>query len=91
MPLSGQKFSANSQIVRVFCDGQDLTVVLSDKRKISVPLLWYPRLAQATPAQRSNWKLVGRGYGVHWPEIDEDISLEMLLQGLPSLESTVAR
>ena len=58
-----------------------LRVVLEDGREISVPLAWFPRLRDATPAQRSNWRLIGRGEGIHWPEIDEDISTLGLLAG----------
>jgi len=60
---------------------------LSDGRSVSVPLVWYPRLAHGTPAERTNWRLIGRGDGVHWPELDEDISVEGVLAGRPSGES----
>lgn len=52
---------------------------LADGREISAPLAWFPRLAAASPKQRSNWRLIGQGIGVHWPDIDEDISVESLL------------
>ena len=55
---------------------------LADGRMISAPLAWFPRLLSASETQRSNWRLIGRGYGVHWPEVDEDISI-LGLQGLP--------
>ena len=64
-----------------------LSVELSDGRTISVPILWYPRLAHATPAERNNWSLIGRGIGIHWEDIDEDISVEGMLAGRPSGES----
>ena len=64
-----------------------LTVELADGRSISVPLAWYPRLAHATPDERRNWRLIGGGEGVHWPDLDEDISVEGLLAGRPSGES----
>jgi hypothetical protein len=64
-----------------------LSVELSDGRTISVPILWYPRLAYATPAERNNWQLIGRGIGIHWEDIDEDISVEGMLAGRPSGES----
>ena len=64
-----------------------LTAELSDGRSISVPLAWYPRLAHATPHERRNWRLIGGGEGVHWPDLDEDISVEGLLAGRPSAES----
>ena len=53
-----------------------------DGRTISAPLAWYPRLLQATEEQRKSWKIAGGGYGIHWPEIDEDLSTEGLLRGL---------
>lgn len=64
-----------------------LIVDLSDGRTISVPLEWFPRLLHATPDERRNWRLIGRGHGVHWEDIDEDISVEGLLAGRPSGES----
>ena len=64
-----------------------LTVELSDGRTISVPLAWYPRLTHATGDERSRWRLIGRGEGIHWSDLDEDISVEGLLAGRPSGES----
>jgi hypothetical protein len=64
-----------------------LSVELSDGRTIAVPILWYPRLSHATPQERQNWRLIGRGHGVHWEELDEDICVEGLLSGKPSGES----
>lgn len=64
-----------------------LTVELLDGRSISVPLAWYPRLVHGTPEERSNWRLVGQGVGIHWPALDEDISVENLLAGRASGES----
>jgi hypothetical protein len=64
-----------------------LTVDLSDGRTISVPLAWYPRLAHGTPDERAKWRLIGRGEGIHWPELDDDISVEGLIAGKPSGES----
>jgi hypothetical protein len=64
-----------------------LTVDLSDARTISVPLGWYPRLEHASPEERANWRLIGKGHGIHWDDIDEDISVEGLLAGKPSGES----
>jgi len=64
-----------------------LTVDFSDGRTISVPLGWYPRLEYASPGERTNWRLIGKGQGVHWEDIDEDISVEGLLAGKPSGES----
>jgi hypothetical protein len=64
-----------------------LRVDLSDGRTISVPLSWFPRLVHATLEERNNWNLIGKGHGVHWPDIDEDISVEGLLAGRASGES----
>ena len=64
-----------------------LAVQLSDGRDISVPLSWYPRLVHATPEERGRWELIGGGEGIHWPDLDEDISVEMLLAGRKSGES----
>ncbi|MCU0579459.1 MAG: DUF2442 domain-containing protein [Desulfobacterota bacterium] len=64
-----------------------LQVDLNDGRTISVPLAWFPRLQQANAEERNNWKLIGKGQGIHWPDIDEDISVEGLLAGRPSGES----
>jgi hypothetical protein len=64
-----------------------LTVELSDGRTIAVPLDWYPRLSHGNDAERQNWRLIGGGHGIHWPELDEDISVEGLLAGKPSGES----
>jgi hypothetical protein len=64
-----------------------LTVDLSDGRTISVPLAWYPRLVHGTPDERAKWRLIGRGEGIHWPQLDDDISVEGLIAGRPSGES----
>src|SRR5438067_7311303 len=64
-----------------------LIVELRDGRTVSVPLSWYPRLFEGTPAERRRWELLGPGIGIHWPALDEDISIEGLLHGLPSGES----
>jgi hypothetical protein len=64
-----------------------LTVELVDGRTVSVPLLWFPRLAHGSPAERNHWRLIGRGEGIHWPDLDEDISIANLVAGKPSGES----
>ncbi len=64
-----------------------LTVELSDGRTITAPLAWFPRLMQATAKERRQWRLIGGGQGIHWPAVDEDISVEGLLAGRPSAES----
>lgn len=71
------------QAEHVYFDEQRLHVSLTDGREISVPLEWFPRLYHASEEQRRNWELIGRGVGIHWEEIDEDISVAGLL-GLPN-------
>lgn len=72
---------------RVTVTDDTLSVELSDGRTISVPLAWFPRLLHATKEERNNWRLIGRGQGIHWEDIDEDISVENFLVGKPSGES----
>ncbi|NJN98256.1 MAG: DUF2442 domain-containing protein [Anaerolineales bacterium] len=64
-----------------------LTVDLTDGRTLLVPLIWYPRLWHGTPEERDNWRLIGAGEGIHWPELDEDIRVEGLILGKRSGES----
>ena len=64
-----------------------LNVELNDGRSLSVPLSWYPRLEHASSEERKNWELIGAGFGIHWPQIDEDISVEGLIAGKASNES----
>ncbi len=73
------------RIKNVRCTRDSLRVDLIDGRTIIAPIAWYPRLLHATTQQRANWKIAGGGYGIHWPEIDEDLSVEGLLRGLPAL------
>jgi hypothetical protein len=77
--------SARAVVVKV--SRQALAVDLADGRTLVVPLTWFPRLLHGTPTERSHWRLIGGGEGVHWPDLDEDISVEGLLAGLPSSES----
>lgn len=74
-----------AQTVHAGDDG--LIVDLADGRTITVPLAWFPRLAHATPQERANWRLIGAGEGIHWPELDEDISIASLLAGRGSGET----
>ena len=67
-----------------------LAVDLLDGRTISVPLVWYPRLLSATPEQRANWRVAGAGFGIHWPDVDEDLSAEGLLRGAPAPRGSAA-
>jgi Protein of unknown function (DUF2442) len=75
------------RVLDVRCDAHSLIVDLMDGRTISVPLAWYPRLLQATPEQRTKWERAGAGYGIHWPDIDEDLSTEGLLAGIPAAKA----
>lgn len=77
--------AALAQHVAVTADA--LVVDLVDGRTVTVPLSWYPRLAHGTPDERVNWRLIGRGEGIHWPDLDEDISVAGLLAGRPSGEA----
>jgi Protein of unknown function (DUF2442) len=70
--------------------GDTLTVDLTDGRRISAPLAWYPRLLHATSEERSNWQLVARGEGIHWPAVDEDISVASIIAGRPWLDARKA-
>ncbi|MBM4125224.1 MAG: DUF2442 domain-containing protein [Nitrospira sp.] len=72
---------------RVIVTQDTLQVELSDGRMIAVPLAWYPRLLHASKKERGNWRLIGKGQGIHWNNLDEDISVEGLLAGRPSGES----
>lgn len=74
-------------VVSVKVTNDALTAELSDGRTISVPLAWYPRLLNASPKEWSDWRLIGKGQGIHWDSLDEDISVEGLLAGRPSGES----
>jgi len=65
--------------VDVTCTDDALRVVLADGREVAVPLVWFPRLLDATPEQRKEWRLIGGGIGIHWESVDEDISVESLL------------
>ena len=86
MSISANEIEApNAENVTITED--TLSVDLSDGRTISVPLAWFPRLLQSTPEERKNWRLIGKGRGIHWEDIDEDISVEGLLSGKPSGES----
>ena len=76
--------------VDVSITADTLRVELRDGRMISVPLEWYPRLVHATPVERNNWRIIGRGHGIHWEALDEDISVEGLLAGKMSGESQLS-
>ena len=76
--------AVDPRVKAVSLDDDRLSVELMDGRAISVPLVWYPRLANATPEQRTRWEVAGGGHGIHWPEIDEDLSTEGMLRGAPA-------
>jgi Protein of unknown function (DUF2442) len=78
MPISAIKIDATA--VDVTVSDERLTVVLADGRELSAPLAWFPRVLEATGQQRRNWRFIGRGRGIHWPEIDEDVSVASLLR-----------
>ena len=73
----------------VKCTNSVLRVALIDGRTISVPLAWFPKLLHATPKERAHWQTCGGGYGIHWPDIDEDLSTEGLLRGAPAPHKTI--
>ncbi|MFN7037241.1 MAG: DUF2442 domain-containing protein [Bellilinea sp.] len=89
MTISRIEFRAPAAIGVGF-DRDSLIVDLEDGRTISVPLGWYPRLFHATSQERENFRLIGSGEGIHWPDLDEDISVEHLILGIPSGESQVS-
>ena len=70
----------------IACTDDEITVLLTDGRSLSVPIVWFPRLAKATTSERADYELLGNGEGIHWPQIDEDISVSGLLAGRPSVE-----
>ena len=78
MPISTVKVDATAVDVAVKDD--HILVVLADGRELAAPLAWFPRLIAATADQRQNWRLIGHGRGIHWPDIDEDISVASLLR-----------
>lgn len=77
----------HSQIVEMHITDDTVTVDLADGRSISVPLAWYPRLLHGTPTERKNYRILGSGDGIHWPDLDEDVSAENIIMGQPSGES----
>ncbi len=78
--------SADHRVRSVRSDGNTLSVDLMDGRTITVPLTWFPRLLNATQEQRDRWEPSGGGYGIHWPDLDEDLSTEGLLRGAPATD-----
>ena len=79
--------TAEAKAQNITITDDTLAVDLTDGRTISVPLVWYPRLVHGTEMERNNWRFIGDKEGIHWPDLDEDISIENLLMGKPSGES----
>jgi hypothetical protein len=78
MPISAVKLDATAVDVKV--TNEHLIVTLADGRELAAPLAWFPRLSEASDEQRRHWRLIGPGHGIHWPDIDEDISVASLLR-----------
>jgi hypothetical protein len=87
--MRGSEVKPGERVKDVRFTGDTLVVDLLDGRTIIVPLVWYPKLLAAAPEQRRNWKLSSAGYGMHWPDIDEDLSTEGLLRGAPAAPEPV--
>ena len=83
MSISTEPPVADTRVRTVALTEHDLVVGLMDGRTISVPLAWYPRLSEGSPDQRAHWEICGGGYGIHWPDLDEDLSIEGMLHGEP--------
>ncbi|MCJ8501924.1 DUF2442 domain-containing protein [Desulfatitalea alkaliphila] len=88
--MTTSEIKPGEQVKDVHFTEDSLSVDLMDGRTISVPLAWYPRLLHASPAQRQNWHVCGGGFGIHWPDIDEDLSTEGLLRGAPAPRNTMS-
>lgn len=82
--MSNSAFDPRLRVEDVRFGEDELIVGIADGRTIAVPLVWYPRLLHATAEHRARWELAGEGYGIHWAEIDEDLSTEGLLAGAPA-------
>jgi len=82
--MSSSHADIDLRAVALDVTSEDLVVDLSDGRRILVPLGWFPRLSNATPDQRRNWRFIGAGMGFHWPDLDEDLSVAGLLRGCPA-------
>ncbi|HEX9945449.1 MAG TPA: DUF2442 domain-containing protein [Thermoanaerobaculia bacterium] len=80
---------ADERVRDVYFSDDSFTVELMDGRAITTPLTWFPRLLHASSEQRQNWQISGAGYGIHWPDIDEDLSTEGLLRGAPASRSSL--
>jgi hypothetical protein len=87
--MSASDARAGDRITNVGFHDDSMSVDLADGRTITVPLVAYPSLLHATPAQREHWEISGAGFGLHWPDLDEDLSVEGLLRGAPSIGATL--
>jgi len=83
--------NAGERVTEVLFTKNEICVTLMDGRAISAPLAWYPKLLHATAKQRKNWRTCGAGYGIHWPDIGEDLSTEGLLRGAPPPQPRTVR
>jgi len=92
--MNGTPFAATAlklaRIVAVDVTDDTLSVDLEDGRTVSVPIGWYPRLAYGRPDEQANWRIAGAGYGIHWPDLDEDLGVEGILLGKQSTESSTS-
>lgn len=84
--MRGMNISDDIRVIRVASTEDTLVVDFEDGRTVQLPLMWFPRLYRASQAQRNNYQITGRGYGVHWPDVDEDLSARGLALGKPSIE-----
>ena len=89
--MTGSGISPGERVKSIQFGDDSFSVDLLDGRTITVPYAWYPRLLHATPDQRANWVTAGGGYGIHWPDIDEDLSTEGLLRGAPAPPSAQSK
>lgn len=87
--MKGSEVKPGERVKNVHFTEDTMAVDLLDGRTIVIPLVWYPKLLVATPEQRLNWQISGAGYGIHWPDIDEDLSTEGLLRGAPAAPEPV--
>ena len=86
MKIHGMNTLDDIRVTRVASTADTLTVDFDDGRSVSLPIIWFPRLFRASQTQRDNYELIGRGIGVHWPDVDEDLSAKGLALGKPSIE-----
>jgi len=87
--MQGSEHKPGERVKDVRFTEDTMAADLIDGRTIIVPLAWYPKLFEATPDERGNWKISGAGYGLHWPDVDEDLSAEGLLRGAPAAPEPV--